>query len=345
MPSSDRTLKGLHFPAQYLEVGEVLTRSLNLDIADYYRYCDVSFPRQKAPWATINGKQIQRSNEWMLKICPIGTAPIVTFMAHFPVTSHGAVGMLAITAQTLGDALQCSLDYATLMMPAYSIQRYDLRDQVHIIFDLRYDFGAINHFFTETVVVAFLQIRPFVSTPPSQRPEIHFTHAPIGLAADYEQAFDAKFIFNSRQNKVVLAKEDLNIPLLAPSPTSHLMVKSALEQQSRTQLAGRPVMQEVKRQLQKALRENRVLDAQTMASLMAMSARTLSRRLQIEGYTLPQLQAEVGIEYAELLLLETDKNIAQIAYAVGFKDAASFARAFKRCTGKTPTALRVRITD
>lgn len=340
MTTPVRTLKGLLFPAQYLDVGEQLTRALNLDVADYYRYCEVSFPRQNIPWETINGKQLQRSNEWMFDICPKDAPPLVTFMANFPITSHGAIGMLALTSPTLGAALQCAIDYSSLVMPAYTIQRHDLRHDVHLVFERRYDFGVINSFFTETVLVAFLQIRPFLTKLPTQRPEIHFTHAPLGLVADYEKAFAATFIFNSAQNKVVLAKEDLNIALIAPSPTSHLMIKSTLEQQFRLQLAHRPVMQEVKRQLQKAIRENKLLDAQTLANEMSMSARTLSRRLKIEGYTLPQLHVEIGMEYAEILLLETDKNIAQIAYAVGFNNAAAFTRAFKRCTGKTPTALR-----
>jgi AraC-like DNA-binding protein len=340
MTTSDRILKNLIFPAQYLDVGEAITRALNLDITDYYRYCEVRFPRQNTPWETINGKQLQRSNEWMFHICPKDAPPLVTFMAHFPITSHGAIGMLALTSPTLGAALQCAIDYSSLVMPAYTIQRHDLRHDVHLVFERRYDFGEVNRFFTETVVVAFLQIRPFLTKLPTRRPEIHLTHASLGQASDYEKAFAATFIFNSSQNKVVLGKEDLNIALIAPSPTSHLMLKSTLEQQFRLQLEHRPVMQEVKQQLQQALRENNILNAETLANRMSISVRTLSRRLQLEGYTLPQLQVAAGMEYAKLLLLETNKNIAQIASAVGFKNAAAFTRAFKRYTGKTPTTLR-----
>lgn len=65
-----------------------------------------------------------------------------------------------------------------------------------------------------------------------------------------------------------------------------------------------------------------------------MSARTLSRRLQDEGSTLPRLRAEVGCDYAVTLLRETDKTIAQIAAITGFQDAAAFTRAFKRCRGR-----------
>jgi AraC-like DNA-binding protein len=64
-------------------------------------------------------------------------------------------------------------------------------------------------------------------------------------------------------------------------------------------------MQEVKQQLQQALRENNILNAETLANRMSISVRTLSRRLQLEGYTLPQLQVAAGMEYAKLLLFNT----------------------------------------
>jgi AraC-like DNA-binding protein/quercetin dioxygenase-like cupin family protein len=43
---------------------------------------------------------------------------------------------------------------------------------------------------------------------------------------------------------------------------------------------------------------------------------------------------------AQRLLLHTDKNIAQIAYELGFKDTAYFGRFFKRETGVTPGEFR-----
>ena len=59
-----------------------------------------------------------------------------------------------------------------------------------------------------------------------------------------------------------------------------------------------------------------------------------------EGVTLPKLRAEVGMEYAEWQLRETDHSIARIAETAGFGDAAAFARAFRRYSGMTPSQVR-----
>lgn len=341
MPTPDQILSHLFFPAQYLEAGEAMTRALGADVEGYYRYCGVAPYDPSLPGQTINGCQLRRSDEWLLSISPPGIPPLVIFLRHFPVTSHGPVGMLAITAQTLGEALDGLLRYFPLVMPAYTVQRHDLPDQTHLVFEASVDFGASHDFVTETVLAAILKIAPFLARQPEPMPVVHFTHAPMGRAEDYEQALGCSFVFNSSQNKLVIAKSALAIPLLAPSLASHRMMQLTLEEQSRSQaVENQSVTREVRQRLQEAMRDRRMLDAGILAERMAISERTLSRRLHAEGSTLPRLRTEVGCEYAETLLLETSKSIAQIADITGFKDAAAFARAFRRCRGRTPSAVR-----
>lgn len=339
MPANDRALRQLTFPLQYLEIGESLARTLGHEVQALDRHCGVSLPRPFLPWQTMDGVQMQRSLGYFLMHCPPGAPPLVTFMAHFPVTVHGPVGMLAITSATLEEALQGALTYAPLVMPAFSMRRQDFGDEVHILFERLHDFGEVNDFFTETVLAAFLKIMPFLTRPPGDV-QVHLRHTPPGPIQAYEQAFQCRFHAGARQNKIVLARTDLGIPLMAPSRTSHLLMKATLEQQLRARHDARPVTEAVKRRLHEAMRQRQQLDAVALAQALAMSDRTLSRRLKDEGSTLPMLRCQVGVEYAEVLLVQTHKPMAQVARAAGFADAASFSRAFKRLTGQTPTALR-----
>lgn len=339
MASSDRILKTLTFPIQYMEVGESLSRALGLDVAAVYRHCGIDLPRPFMPWQTIDGRQMRLALEYFLSLCPPGPPPLVAFMAHFPLTTHGPVGMMVITSANLGEALEGTLKYASLIMPAYDFRREDVGDEVHLIVSRKHDFGPVTDFFTETVLASFLKVMPFL-TRPITGGALHLQHAPMGDPAEYEAAFGVAFTFRARQNKLVLPREALHIPLIAPSRASHMLMKATLEQQRQARLDTAPVTQAVKRQLQAAARQKLMLDAGTLADALAMSPRTLSRRLKEEGVTLPQLRTDVGIEYAEVLLFESDKTITQIAHAAGFADAASFTRAFKRATGRTPTQAR-----
>lgn len=77
-------------------------------------------------------------------------------------------------------------------------------------------------------------------------------------------------------------------------------------------------------------------DKTTIAASLAMSPRTLQRRLTDHGTTLLRVMADVRRDRAcELLALESH-NVAEVAHQLGFHDPSSFRRAFKRWTGQTP---------
>ncbi|WP_165436260.1 AraC family transcriptional regulator [Amycolatopsis suaedae] len=77
-------------------------------------------------------------------------------------------------------------------------------------------------------------------------------------------------------------------------------------------------------------------DKTTIAAALAMSTRTLQRRLADEGTTLVRVMTEVRRDRASELLAAGSHTVAEVARQVGFQDPSSFRRAFKRWTGRTP---------
>ena len=77
-----------------------------------------------------------------------------------------------------------------------------------------------------------------------------------------------------------------------------------------------------------------------LARELAMSTRTLQRKLREEQTTyqelLETLQQEVAVNY----LQESNLTISEIAYLLGYSEPGVFTRAFKRWTGHSPTAYR-----
>lgn len=76
------------------------------------------------------------------------------------------------------------------------------------------------------------------------------------------------------------------------------------------------------------------------ASCLGVSQRTLKRRLAGLGTSYSTLSGQVRQARAEQLLLRTDGSLEQIAEKMGFSDAPSFIRAFRRWTGLTPARYR-----
>ncbi|WP_197053475.1 helix-turn-helix domain-containing protein [Sphingobacterium sp. T2] len=53
-----------------------------------------------------------------------------------------------------------------------------------------------------------------------------------------------------------------------------------------------------------------------------------------------QIILDVAIMHSQLLLSETNKTIATIAYELDFEDPSYFARLFKKVVGLTPSEYR-----
>ncbi len=76
---------------------------------------------------------------------------------------------------------------------------------------------------------------------------------------------------------------------------------------------------------------------------MGMSRQTLYRRLQEEGLTFAQVHDELRSRMARDYLTASKVSVNETAYLLGFSEASSFVRAFKRWTGQSPKAYRDKI--
>ena len=81
-----------------------------------------------------------------------------------------------------------------------------------------------------------------------------------------------------------------------------------------------------------------------IARAVGVSRRTLDRRFaQALGRSVHEELSAVRMQNACVLLSESQKTVAGIAAACGFRTAASFSRAFHRKTGCWPIEYRNRV--
>ena len=79
-----------------------------------------------------------------------------------------------------------------------------------------------------------------------------------------------------------------------------------------------------------------------IAAALALTPRTMQRRLRAEQTTYSQLVDEVRRELAAEYVRESDLSISEITYLLGFSEPSNFSRAFKRWTGRPPSDWRAR---
>ncbi len=75
---------------------------------------------------------------------------------------------------------------------------------------------------------------------------------------------------------------------------------------------------------------------EAIAKKLAISSRTLLRRLADEDTSYNDVLAEIRIEFAKRYLSRGTMSASEVAYLVGFTEPPAFFKAFKRWTGMTP---------
>jgi len=78
------------------------------------------------------------------------------------------------------------------------------------------------------------------------------------------------------------------------------------------------------------------------AHRVGIPVRTLQRRLKESGLSYSGLVEQTRHELACRLLDMPGAKVAAVARALGYNDASSFSRAFRRWTGMSPRAYRFR---
>ena len=77
-----------------------------------------------------------------------------------------------------------------------------------------------------------------------------------------------------------------------------------------------------------------------VAQRLALSERTLTRRLVERDASFRELVDDVRRELAIAYMGRPDQSVLETALVLGFTDQSNFARAFRRWTGKSPTDYR-----
>jgi AraC-like DNA-binding protein len=77
-----------------------------------------------------------------------------------------------------------------------------------------------------------------------------------------------------------------------------------------------------------------------VARQLAVSPRTLARRLSEEGTSFSEVLERLRRDLAARYLVDKEFGIAQVAWLLGYEETSAFSRAFKRWTGKTPRDMR-----
>jgi AraC-like DNA-binding protein len=157
-------------------------------------------------------------------------------------------------------------------------------------------------------------------------------------AAPYREAFGCKVAFEAPGGSLLFAAADLTVPL----PTSNPVLSELHERFAGDYLRRFDHSQTSYRAREAIVR--RLPDGEPrrdqIAGELAMSERTLQRRLEAEQTSFGELLDGTRRELAEQYLGRLHLSLAQAAYLLGFADQSSFFRACRRWFEASPGQYR-----
>lgn len=155
--------------------------------------------------------------------------------------------------------------------------------------------------------------------------------------APYDAAYGVKVKFGMPRMVLVMSGEDMKqtIPTADPAMVS-LLDRMLAKVQLRLE---QPVSSRVRRLLQNSLHKGEPL-REDIAAALAMSERTLQRRLAAEGVSYAELLDAERREAAERFLSIGRLSPTEMSYRLGFSEPSNFYRACKRWFGRAPGQLQ-----
>lgn len=173
--------------------------------------------------------------------------------------------------------------------------------------------------------------------------------APLRIEVEYnrprlwrelEAALRAPVSFNMPTNAVVFEAHLLDRTALRPLPSSQMVTFSDL----RRIIAARPPRTQVDavREVVRLRLMDSDVDLDGAARLLRVGPRTLQRQLAQDNYTYRDLVEQTRMERALALLTESSDPVTLIALSLGYRETASFSRAFQRWMGCAPSRYRCR---
>ena len=155
----------------------------------------------------------------------------------------------------------------------------------------------------------------------------------------FERFFDGPVKFGARRDMLLLCSDVLRLPLIESTPELGVQFEAFAAALVRRMAPQSNFVERVREEIAEGLLTGSSRE-EPVAQRLAMTARTMHRRLDKAGTSFRRIRDELLRERAENLLRERSVSIGEVSYLLGYGEPSNFHRAFRRWTGLTPAAWR-----
>ena len=268
-----------------------------------------------------------------------GVAVPVEYVRTLDLATLGVGGQILTRADDLAHAATLSERFSRLTDTGVAIAWCERGDLVGYAISHRPEVVAMR-FPIEVMLGTGYRMMSHAAGEPVPLREVTFAHPAGYPQAAYESLFGCPVRFEAAESALWLERDVIHRPLARRDPLARRYLEAHAEQM----LAALPAPQPpVVAQIREAI----VIELATsgaelarVARRVAMSTRTVQRRLEEHGTSYQDLVDDVRAAMARALLRDRARSIIDVAFELGYADLKSFYRAFRRWTNTTPAEWR-----
>jgi AraC-like DNA-binding protein len=253
----------------------------------------------------------------------------------------GLLFYVASAAKDLGEAIVLFARYLRIVNEAVRIiltrQDSALVVELHLVGVPRFRAGQNAEFGVAVIVKSLREITGRNVHPT----KITFIHMRSSGLPEFERFCGCPVEFGGSSDQLVLSDQSLAVPLITEDMHLLDVLRPICDEAAKQrETAAGSIRALVENEAQKLLPHGRA-QRHNVAKKLAMSTRTLGRRLASEGTTFEEVVDELRRSLAIQYVRTPSISFSQIAWLLGYEGGTSFNHAFRRWTGGPPSAARL----
>jgi AraC-like DNA-binding protein len=252
---------------------------------------------------------------------------------------HGILGYAFISSANLRKAFEIFAQYQKIQGPIVNVSlRTEGRDAIYAAEKARPIDADLYKYGIASWLGEVTNIRSLFDPG-----ELEFTSATVTFpesrgAALYRELLRCDVHFGGPANELRFPDKNLDVPFSFAEESVAELCAHQCEEILREMSSEQDIVDDVRRTLLKNPGESYNLNS--VAKELAVSSRTLRRRLQEADTSFRVIQTEVRMSLAGEYLSHTPLPIAEIAHLLGYSDVTAFHRSFKKHFDVTPAQYR-----
>ena len=259
-----------------------------------------------------------------------------------PLTAQGPLGVAMATSADLDEALQTLGAFGGARARVVRF-RYVVREDAGEVEVLEtFDYGDMRMVVLESAALQVSKMMAAAIGRPPDGLEFQFPYRPPDWAALYADRFPGIVEFGGRSLRIRVPRSELSLRCVAADPAAHdaALRDCRREAEEPGAVSDADILPFVKNRL--AIADDDYPGLEAMAKALAISPRTLIRRLRAAGASYRALVDEARAYRACRRLTHTNDPIDRIAADLGYADTSNFSRTFRRWRNMAPSQYRAR---